>query len=114
MMHFYCQDCGEIFSEDNAKILWDGDGRVVTNYYACPDCRSTDIKDASVCEICGKPIPPDKHICEECLQEMNGAWNALVEKVMDIRLKADNGKSADFLDCEEGVMEFLREVGIVF
>lgn len=114
MTYFYCEDCGEIFSEEGARVLWDGDGRVVTNYYACPSCRSTNIEDASMCEICGKPIPHDKNICEDCLQEMHKAWVGMVEKVMDLRLKENNGLSEDFIDCEEGVIEFLREIGVVF
>ena len=113
MKYFYCEDCDEIFSEDRAgakRTEWGyGDKEV----YACPTCGSTELADADTCEVCGRPIPPDKHICDECLQEMNGAWTALVEKVMDLRLKANYGKSADYIDCEDGVLEYLREAKVV-
>lgn len=113
MKYFYCEDCDEIFSEESAgtKSVYDGYGEL--DYYACPTCGSTELADADTCEVCGRPIPPDKHICDECQQEMKGAWTALVEKVMDLRLKANYGKSADYIDCEDGVLEYLREARVV-
>lgn len=113
MKYYYCEYCEEIFSEENAgtKSVYDGYGEL--DYYACPSCGSTELADADICEVCGRPIPPDKHICEECLQEMNGAWTALVEKVMDLRLKANRGKSADYLECEDAAIEYLQSIGRV-
>lgn len=113
MKHFFCEYCEEIFAEDDAKIVTEFDGYGTHNIIACPSCRSTDITDADACEICGAPVPPDEDMCPDCAEEMHKAWEAIVLKVMDLRMKAGEVLSADYLDCEDGALEYLRSIGRV-
>lgn len=112
--YYYCEDCDEIFSEEAAgtKSVYDGYGEL--DYYSCPTCGSIDLLDAEYCVICGEPIVPDSvKICTECAETLHKEWVNFVEKVMDRRLKENNGLSADFLDCEQAALDFLDEVGII-
>ena len=113
MKYYYCEYCEEIFAEDDAKIVREQYGYGERELYACPTCRSTYITDAGTCEICGEPTRPDEDICPECSEEMYKAWEAIVNKVMDLRLKANRGKSTDYTACEDGALEYLRSIGRV-
>ena len=113
MKYYYCEYCEEIFSEENAQTVTDFDGYGTRELYACPVCRSTDITDADTCEICGEPTRPDEDICPECAEAMHKAWEASVLKVMDLRMKAGEKLSADYLDCEDAAIEYLRMIGRV-
>lgn len=113
MKYYYCEYCEEIFSEENAgtKSVYDGYGEL--EYYACPTCGSIELQDADACEICGAPTHPDEDICPECAEAMHKAWEAIVLKVMDLRMKAGEVLSADYLDCEDAAIEYLRSIGRV-
>lgn len=113
MKYYYCEYCEEIFSEDNAKTVTEPYGYGTREIIACPTCRSTDITDADACVICGEPTRPDESVCPECAEEMHKAWEAIVNKVMDLRLKANRGKSADYLECEDAALEYLQSIGRV-
>lgn len=112
--YFYCDYCDEIFSEDNAgtkRAEWGyGDKEV----YACPSCGSTELCDADYCEICGEPMAPTSaDVCDDCVEALNKAWSNVVETVMDRRLKAGNNLSDDYLDCQDGAIVYLENVGVI-
>lgn len=112
--YYYCEDCDEIFAEDNAGAKRTEWGYGDKEFYSCPTCGSIDLLDADKCVICGEPIPPDSvKICTECAETLHKEWVNFVEKVMDRRLKENNGLSADYLDCEQAALDFLDEVGII-
>lgn len=114
MKYFYCEDCDEIFSEDNAGTKRTEWGYGDKEFYSCPTCGSIELRDAEYCVICGEPIVPDSvSVCTECVEALHKKWVAFVEEVMSIRYKADNGLSEDFLDCEQAALDFLDEVGII-
>ncbi len=112
--YFYCEDCDEIFSEDNAGTKRTEWGYGDKEFYACPTCGSIDLRDADNCVICGEPIVPDSvSVCADCAETLHKAWVGFVEQVMDRRLKANNGLSEDYLKCEQAALDFLDEVGII-
>ncbi len=114
MKHYYCEYCEEIFAEEAAGEKWDGDEYGQYLYHSCPNCGSTDIREADCCTICGTPVEPGSvEVCDDCAETLHKAWVGFVENVMDIRLKSDAGLSADFLDCEQAALDFLDEVGII-
>ena len=114
MTYFHCPDCGEIFPEEQARTLLREDGYGSKQILACPSCRNTELDEADECVICGEPIPPDRvSVCTECAETLHKEWVNFVEKVMDRRLKENNGLSADYLDCEQAALDFLDEVGII-
>lgn len=80
-MMYYCEDCGEIFDEDDIKYedesfqveYW---GSMVTcpaSSAHCPYCNSEDIDEASKCDECGEYFNPDDldedGLCEDCREE---------------------------------------------
>jgi NAD-dependent SIR2 family protein deacetylase len=112
--YFYCEDCDELFSEEAAgtKSVYDGYGEL--DYYACPNCGSTELCDADYCEICGEPMAPTSaDVCNDCTEALNKAWTNVVETVMDRRLKAGNNLSDDYLDCQDGAIVYLENVGVI-
>ena len=114
MKYYYCEFCGEIFREDEARELWENNGYGTVTILACPNCRDTEITDADYCEICGEPMAPTSaDICADCTEALNKAWAKVVETVMDIRLKAGNNLSTDYLDCQDGAIVYLENVGVI-
>lgn len=108
MIYFHCEDCGSIFTDETAKVLWDGDGREVTNYYACPDCRSTAVAECEKCRICGAPTYPDDDYCDDCKIALKKIWESAVGEVMD---KCDD---ADYVEAERRFIEYLEDsLGVI-
>ena len=115
MKYFYCEDCEEIFPEEQAgeKVREWGYGD--KKFASCPNCKSIELREAETCLICGEAIVPDSvpQICTECAEALHRKWVALVEEVGAIRHKASNGLPEGFLDCEQAALDFLDEVGII-
>ena len=114
MTYYYCEYCEEIFADEDAKERWDGDEYGQRLIHACPNCGSTDLTEADYCRICGKPVEPGSvEVCDECAETLHKSWVGFVETVMDLRMKAGENLSADFLDCEQAALDYLSEVGII-
>ena len=113
MTYLYCDNCGEIFPEEDARELWDTDGYSMKTILACPNCRNTELVEAEECKICGEPLPPSNEYCHNCFDTLNRAWINFVETVMDLRLKNGEKKSADFTDCEDVLIEWLDNSGVL-
>lgn len=110
MTYLYCYDCEEIFPEDDARSKIGEDGWW---HSACPNCGSTELEEAEECKICGEPLPPCKEYCFNCFDTLNRAWVNFVETVMDLRLKHGEDKPADFTDCEDALIEWLDNSGVL-
>lgn len=78
MDYFYCNDCHEIFSEEEAiystveNVHWWLDDKPVERWTErlCPYCRSDDLEECEYCDYCGEPFPPGAlpadGMCAEC------------------------------------------------
>lgn len=69
---YYCNECGEFFSEDEADCVSDFHAELIgmggdcsETFMVCPHCGSDDFDYANECELCGDPIQ-DGHFCEDC------------------------------------------------
>lgn len=79
MRWMYCYNCKNIFLEEDIISIkheechWWLDDKPTEVYYECncPYCKSDDMEECNYCDICGEPIPPDKHdtLCEVCIEE---------------------------------------------
>lgn len=77
-MKYYCEDCGEVFDEDEIELRVNGEwleywgSRVYreVNTSLCPHCGSESIQEASYCDKCGEAYPPENldenNLCEDC------------------------------------------------
>lgn len=108
MKNYYCQDCNEIFSEDQAKAVLTEWGYGSKEVYACPNCRSTDITDAGKCKTCGKPIDPSEDYCDDCKRAVYKIWERAVCEVME--LCEDD---ADYCEAENRFKEYLDDTGVI-
>lgn len=106
MKYYYCQDCGEIFEEEYARVLWEDYGHGRIEHIGCPVCRSTNVVEAEKCKICGEPIAFDKDYCEDCNRAVYKIWEKAVCEVMD---RCD----ADYTECESRFIEFLQDTGVL-
>jgi len=110
MRYFYCGYCGELFREDAASEKVREDGRT---YYACPNCGDLEIYDADSCKICGEPIRPGADYCRECRYDVKKIWERAVCEVMSIRVEHREIQNADYTKCEEALVEFLDDNGVI-
>lgn len=111
MKYFYCYDCGNIFSEEAARMKLAEEGYGLKEMYACPDCGSIEITDADTCGICGEPmVPGSGNYCKECKWTLGSALQDFVEKVMAIRSNHGEILSTDYVDCEDAAKEYVSEV----
>lgn len=106
--YLHCAECGNIFAEDDARVLWRGNGYGTTDVYACPECRSTELAEAERCQICGTVIVPGKTYCAACSEKFRKVWSDWVGKVMHERLLNGEVLSADYLECEAALVEWLQ------
>ena len=112
MKYWYCQDCGEIFADEDARVLWEDYGHGRIEHTACPVCRSLSVTEAGTCKICGKPTA-DEEYCEDCHNAMCDAWEKLVDTVYSRRAEGNWGKSEDWQDCKYAVCDWLEDKGVV-
>lgn len=106
MKQLYCQDCGEIFAEEDARVLWEDYGHGRIEHLACPVCRSLSVTDAGKCKICGSAITPDTEYCEDCKTAVYKIWEKAVCEVMD---RSDG----DYTDTESKFIEYLQDTGVI-
>lgn len=106
--YFHCEDCNNIFAEGDARVLITTDGYGTAEVYACPECRSTEIAEAERCQICGTVIAPGKTYCAACSEKFRKVWSDWVGKVMHERLLNGEVLSADYLECEAALVEWLQ------
>lgn len=81
-MFFYCEECCEIFSDEEAEHRDAELGDSVpkgTKIAICPYCGSDDLIEADTCERCGTPIVPGEHLCDGCEGDLYGAVQNIVE-----------------------------------
>lgn len=79
-MTFYCFKCGATFDESEIECK-DGyeviDGRrwqnPYENEYFCPNCGASEdyFDEAGLCEVCDEAINPEKHLCDNCIDELS-------------------------------------------
>lgn len=106
--YFHCEECGCVFSEESAKTVWDGDGRVTMEYYACPECRSTALADMTNCRICGALIRDTEDYCDKCKWEVRKVWERAVEQVMQRK------DDLDYTEAERLLIEFMQDsLGVI-
>lgn len=85
-----CNDCGCVFSEDEARIEQDKDyvnnglGMECVrcdNILHCPDCDSQDVEEAKVCSVCGEYFYPDSvyDICNNCIDNAKDDYKIAIE-----------------------------------
>lgn len=108
MTYFYCEDCGNIFSEEDAKVRVEDWGYGTREIYVCPECFNKNITDAEKCECCGEPIAPTEKFCEICKHDLYKIWDKAVEAVLGI---ADIDK--DYMDCQELFLDYLDNSGVL-
>lgn len=76
-----CNDCGNVFTEVEARIEQDKDYvnnglgmECVRNESTihCPECGSEEVEEAKVCKECGEYFYPDGYnlICPNCREEI--------------------------------------------
>lgn len=99
MTYFHCPECGEIFPEDEARVLRRDEGYGTKEIYACPNCRNTEIDEADKCERCGEPIPPDEHFCEDCKEILYRQVESIIEDF--------NG---DYLEAKDKFLDYIERV----
>lgn len=109
MKYFYCDDCGSIFSEEDAgtkRIEW---GHSEKEVYACPDCKNTYVEEADTCEICGKPMKPTgDEYCDDCKWNARKVWEKAVSSIMDMM---PNG--TDYTKAESVFIEYLESGDVI-
>lgn len=102
MSKWICEDCGHVFDKTDAD--WrpeydngsEGHGGVMWADAFCPVCGSEDLSDTVECPVCGElhSDQDDDVICDDCLQEIAKAWNALLTNLPD---GADENEVARFI-----------------
>ena len=88
-MKYYCVDCGEIFDESEIVVKYDDPSpsgvSLRPGAYAidtCPWCGSDYLREAHVCECCGKAhTGENEKFCNDCESEMDNAINELCKRV---------------------------------
>lgn len=105
MKYWYCQDCGEIFADEDARVLWEDYGHGRIEHTACPVCRSLSVTEAGTCKICGKPTA-DEEYCEDCKTAVYKIWEKAVNEVLDLC-------DCDYTECESRFIEFLSDTGVL-
>lgn len=108
MTYLYCENCGNIFSEEDAKMLITDAGYGTKTILVCPECLDKQIVDAGICACCGEPISPDEKFCEICKHDLYKVWDKAVCMVIDL---ADLDK--DYMDCQELFLDYLDSEGII-
>ena len=81
-MCYYCNDCNNMFEESEAdsRPTRLEDSRPKGGFVMlCPYCGSDDLEEASYCERCGEPIPPDEHLCDVCEGDLYGIVQGAIE-----------------------------------
>ena len=88
---YYCNDCGEFFSD--FKYVGEdrpyGEGWATEYFGVCPCCESDDCVEAEVCTCCEEAFKEDDIIdgmCEECF---NNYRNRLADAIYKEFSKAD-------------------------
>lgn len=105
--YFECDKCGHRFTEEDARVLWDSDGRTTINYNACPSCGCDALTELEPCRICGALIPEGEDYCDDCKWDLRKIWNRAVEAVM-----AKNRK--DSAENEQLFIEYLQDgLGVI-
>lgn len=108
MTHLHCEDCGNIFPEENAAKVNVKYGYGLEERCACPDCKSTAVAECEKCRICGAAIKPDEDYCGDCKWELRKIWNRAVEEVMG---RCDD---ADSVEAERRFIEYLEDsLGVI-
>ena len=109
MKYFYCYDCGEVFSEEAARIRLAEDGYGLKEVYGCPECGSTNITDANECKICGAPIRATTEYCQKCNDLILKRWERVIEAVQDRRIEEGDKLSAEYFECRDALVEWLED-----
>lgn len=79
--YYYCNDCNEIFSEDEAASRRAVEEDCVSPWeqiMVCPGCLGEDFEEADYCERCGAPIPPGDTYCDCCEDDLYGVFDRAV------------------------------------
>lgn len=64
---WYCPTCDRLF--DDRDITYSDELEVGYSHRICVACGTWDeLEEAEECEICGEPIKPNTHYCNECIQ----------------------------------------------
>lgn len=90
-MYYYCNDCNEIMSDSelDSRPCELGDSLPPGSRVGiCPYCGSEDLVEASTCDRCGTPIPPDEHLCDNCEGDLYGIVDRAVCEVGGEYMKA--------------------------
>lgn len=107
MKTFHCDNCGQTFTETDAKEVWDSDGRYTVSYSACPNCGNDALAELTNCRICGALIRDTEDYCDKCKWEVRKVWEHAVEKVME-----KNDK--DYSENESLLIEFMQDsLGVI-
>lgn len=78
-----CKRCGQTFSDPD--LTWDHGERYIT----CPVCLSRDLKETSICYVCGNPT--DYGLYGECKTEIVKDFQAwFEEKIKFHHVRADD------------------------
>lgn len=105
--YFECAACGHRFAEDDARVLWDSDGRTTINYNACPSCGHEVLTELEPCRICGALVPEGADYCDKCKWEVRKIWEHAVEKVME-------RNDLDYTVNESLLIEFMQDsMGVI-
>lgn len=106
--YFECTACGHRFAEENARVLWDSDGRTTINYSACPSCGNDALAEMTNCRICGALIRDTEDYCDKCKWEVRKVWERAVEQVMQRK------DDLDYTEAERLLIEFMQDnMGVI-
>lgn len=80
-MVYYCENCDEVFDEDDADLkdvgfwsnFWGHDVYKEEYEIQCPYCHNKHLQEAEQCEMCKEYFSPDKldedDLCKDCRED---------------------------------------------
>ena len=89
---YICENCGEVFDEDEIKAVYYDEGEGVMrgplyDHDECPHCGSEDISEARECIACCGYFsgydPSSLDYCESCQNAINEQNSEHIQNVMD-------------------------------
>ena len=113
MKYYYCHNCEAIIADEDLRPSRRRMDECWEDVDVCPECGSDALVEAGQCKACGKPLHPRREYCISCGIELKDAFEKFVGVMMDLRMANDEELSADFMDCQDAVLEWLEDAGVL-